>query len=83
MSSKAAPGGKQQIASAASPTYDLFIAALTNCIGKFLQVSEIESSHCSNLTVSFSHSEQENHGMPGILLRNVVPDIPSTAGMPA
>ena len=30
MSSKVALGGKKQIASAASPTHDLFIAALTN-----------------------------------------------------
>ena len=67
MSSTVMPGGKQQIASAASPTHDLFIAALTNCSEKFLLVSEIEWSHCSNLTVSFSHSEPGNCGMPGII----------------
>ena len=83
MSSRVVPGGKQQIASAASPTHDLFIAALTNCSEKFLLASEIEWSHCSNLTVSFSCSEPENHCMPGMLLRNVVPDAPSTARPPA
>ena len=36
------PGGKQQIALAASPTHVLFMAALTNCLENFLLVSEIK-----------------------------------------
>ena len=83
ISSRVAPGGKQQITSAALPTHDFFIAALSKCSEKFLLVSEIEWSHCSNLPVFFSHSEPENQGIPGILLRNVVPDAPGTAGPPA
>ena len=81
--SKVALGGKQQITSAVSPTYDLLTAALTNCSLKFFLASEIVWSHCSNMTVSFSHSVPEKHGIPGILLKNVVPDAPSTAGSPA
>ena len=42
MSSRVALGGKQQIASAASPTHDLYIAGLTNCLEKFLLASDIE-----------------------------------------
>ena len=83
ISSKVAPGGKQQIASAGSPTHDLFTAALTNCSEKFLLASEMEWSHCPNLIVSFSHSEPENLSMPGILLIKGVPNAPSTAGLPA
>ena len=67
----------------ALPTQNLFIAALTSCSEKFLLETETEWSHCQNLTVSFSYSEPENHGIPGILLRNVVPDAPGTAGPPA
>ena len=83
MSSRVIPGGKQQMVLTVSPTHNLFIAALTDCSEKFLQASEIEWSHCSSLTVSFLCSEPENHSMPGILLRNVVPDAPGTAGPPA
>ena len=83
MSSRVMPGGKQQIALAASPTDYLFIAALSDCSKKFLLGSEIEWSHCSNVTVSFSCSEPEIHGMPGILLKNVVHDAPHTAGPPS
>ena len=83
ISPKVALGGKQQIASAASSTHDLLIVALTNCSLKFFLASEIAWSHCSNLTVSFSHSIPEKHGMSGILLRNVVSDVPNTAGPPA
>ena len=79
VSSTVVPGGKQQIALAASPTHDLFIVALTNCSEKFLLVSEIKWSHCLNLTCS----EPENYGIPDFLLRKVVPDAPSTAGQPA
>ena len=83
ISSRVVPGSEQKIALAAPPTHDLFIAVLTNCSEKFLLVSKIEWSHCLNLTVSFSYSEPENHGMPGILLSNVVADAPSTARLPA
>ena len=82
MSSGVTPGGKQQIALAASPIHNLIIAAFISCLEKFLLASEIERSHCLHLTVSFSHSEPENHGMPGTFLRNVVLDAPSTAGIP-
>ena len=41
------------------------------------------SEATAQILVSFSHSEPENSGMPSILLRNVVPDAPSTAGPPA
>ena len=82
MSSRAAPGGKQQIASAASPIHNLFKVALTDCSEKFLLGSEIEWCHCSYLKMSFSHSEPENCGIPDILLRNVVPDASGTAGLP-
>ena len=80
MTSRVMPGGKQQITSAELPTQDFFVATLTSCSEKFLLASEIEWSHCSNLTVSFLHSEPENHGIPGILLRNVIPDTPGKAG---
>ena len=40
--SKVTPGGKHQITLTASPTHDLFIAALTNCSEKCLLASEIE-----------------------------------------
>ena len=83
MSSRDMPGGKLQIVLAASPTHDLVIASLTDCSKMYLLASEIEWSHCLNLTVSFSCSEPENHGMPGILLRNVVPNAPGMAGIPA
>ena len=79
MPSRVMPGGKQQITSAASPIHDLFIAAHTE-YSKFLLVPEIEWSHCSNLTVSFSHLEPDNHGIPSILLRNMVPDAPAQLG---
>ena len=43
MSSGVKPGGKQQIALAASPIHDLFIAAFTDCSEKkFILASEIE-----------------------------------------
>ena len=42
ISSKVALGGKQQIASAASLTYDLLIAALTNGSLKVFLASEME-----------------------------------------
>ena len=45
MSSRVTPGGKQQITLPASPTHDLFIAALTNCLEKFLMATEKEWSH--------------------------------------
>ena len=45
MSYRVMPGGKQHITSPASPTHDLFIAALTDCSEKFLLGSEIEWSH--------------------------------------
>ena len=83
ISSRVAPGGKQQIASAALHTHDLLIAALINCSEKFFLASEMEWSHCTNLRVSFSCSEPENHSMPGILLGKVVPDAPGTAELPA
>ena len=76
-------GGKQQIASAASPTHDLLIAALTNCSLKIFLASEIVWSPCSNLAVCFSHSVPEKHSMHGISLKNVVPDAPGTTGSPA
>ena len=74
-------GGKQQIALEASPTHDLFKAALNNCSEKLL-ASEMEWSYCLNFTVSFSHSVLENFGMSGTLLR-VVYGTPGTAGQPA
>ena len=77
ISSRVVPGGKQEIALAALPTHELFIATLNNCSEKkIVLASEMEWSHSSNITVSFSHSEPENLGMPGILLRKVVPDAP-------
>ena len=56
-----------------------FITALTSYLEKFLLAPEIEWIHCFNLTVSLSHSEPQNHGIPGILLGKVVPDAPSPA----
>ena len=55
--------------SAASPTQDLVMAALTNCLLKFLQASKMAWYHCSNQTVSFSLSVPENQGIPGILFK--------------
>ena len=48
MSSNVAPGSKQQMASATSPTHDLVMAALTSCSLKFFLASEIALYHCSN-----------------------------------
>ena len=54
---------------AAYPTQDLVMAALTNCLLKFFQASEMAWCHCSNQTVSFSLSVPENWGIPGILFK--------------
>ena len=48
MSSKEAPGGKQHMASAASPAQDLVMAAPTNCSLKFFQASEMAWYNCLN-----------------------------------
>ena len=58
------------MASAASPTQDLVMAALTNGSMKFLWASEMAWYHCSNQTVSFSVSIPENQDIPGILFRD-------------
>ena len=69
------------MASAASPTQDLVMAALTNGSLKFLQASEMTWYHCSNLTVSFSLSVPENQGIPGILFRIGRPTVPNGTGL--
>ena len=48
ISSKVAPGGRQHMASVASPMQDLVMAAFTNCSLKFLGASEVAWYHCSN-----------------------------------
>ena len=57
------------MASAASTTQDLVMAALTNGSLKFLWASKIAWYHCSNQIVSFSLSVPENQGIPGIVFR--------------
>ena len=81
VSSKVTPGGKQHMASATSPTQDLVMAALTNCLLKFLWASKIAWYHCSNQTVSFSFSVPENQGIPGILFKMGWPTVPNATGL--
>ena len=70
------------MASAASPTQDLVMAALTNCSLKFLQASDMAWYHCSNQTVYFSLSVPKKPGIPGILFRMVGPMAPMQQGWP-
>ena len=58
------------MASTASPTQDLVMAALTKGSLKFLWASEIAWYHCSNQTVSFSLSVPENQGIPGTVFKS-------------
>ena len=59
--------------SAALPTQELVMAALTKGLLKFLQASEIAWCQCSNQTLSFSLSVPENQGIPGIVFKSSWP----------
>ena len=57
------------MASAASPTQDLVMATITNCLWKFLWAPKMAWYHCSKQMVSFSLSVPEDQGIPGILFK--------------
>ena len=69
------------MASAASPTQHLVMAALINGLLKFLWASKMALYHCSNQTISFSLSVPENQGIPGIVFRRGWPMVFNRTGL--